>query len=181
MRLWLHCYFIFFSQGDKKRAERATLNSADGDTGEYHDQFYRDHKLLLVLFRVLAVMPITRSSPGKSIRMPMLNGHSLHSPSFSFRFLLSRLRKSHIQMEIVGHNLCNFFLHRNDGRRILRRQRTHSHSRRNEEIWWKNLCVHFCHIFGATFLDSFCWLGYIKSIEIKIKKEMKSTQFISFG
>lgn len=54
-------------QGDKKRAERAQLNSADGDTGEFHDQFYRDHKLLLVLFRVLAVMPITRSSPGKSI------------------------------------------------------------------------------------------------------------------
>lgn len=50
--------------GDKKRAERLQLNSADGDTGETHDQFYRDHKLLLVLFRVLAVMPITRSSPG---------------------------------------------------------------------------------------------------------------------
>lgn len=28
-------------------------------------QFYRDHKLLLILFRVLAVMPIERSSPGK--------------------------------------------------------------------------------------------------------------------
>lgn len=28
-------------------------------------QFYRDHKLLLVLFRALAVMPIERSSPGK--------------------------------------------------------------------------------------------------------------------
>lgn len=55
---------IYF-EGDKKRAERAELNSADSDTGEYHDQFYRDHKLLLVLFRVLAVMPITRSSPGK--------------------------------------------------------------------------------------------------------------------
>lgn len=50
--------------GDKKRAERLQLNSADGDTGEKHDQFYRDHKLLLVLFRALAVMPITRSSPG---------------------------------------------------------------------------------------------------------------------
>lgn len=51
-------------EGDKKRAERSQLNSADGDTGEEHDQFYRDHKLLLVLFRALAVMPITRSSPG---------------------------------------------------------------------------------------------------------------------
>ncbi|KAL7029965.1 hypothetical protein ACKWTF_006447 [Chironomus riparius] len=28
-------------------------------------QFYRDHKLLLLLFQVLAVMPIERSSPGK--------------------------------------------------------------------------------------------------------------------
>lgn len=51
--------------GDKRRAERAQLNSADGVTGETHDQFYRDHKLLLVLFRALAVMPITRSSPGQ--------------------------------------------------------------------------------------------------------------------
>lgn len=54
-------------EGDKKRAERAQLNSADGDTAEFHDQFYRDHKLLLVLFRALAVMPITRSQPGKCI------------------------------------------------------------------------------------------------------------------
>lgn len=28
-------------------------------------QFYRDHKLLLILFRALAVMPIERSAPGK--------------------------------------------------------------------------------------------------------------------
>lgn len=28
-------------------------------------KFYRDHKLLLVLFRVLAVMPIQRTSPGR--------------------------------------------------------------------------------------------------------------------
>lgn len=53
--------------GDKRRAERAQLSSADGNTAEEHDQFYRDHKLLLVLFRVLAVMPITRSSPGEWI------------------------------------------------------------------------------------------------------------------
>jgi gustatory receptor len=52
-------------QREKERAIRAQLNSADGDTAEEHDQFYRDHKLLLVLFRALAVMPITRSSPGK--------------------------------------------------------------------------------------------------------------------
>lgn len=52
-------------QREKSRAQRAQLNSADGDTAERHDQFYRDHKLLLVLFRALAVMPITRSSPGK--------------------------------------------------------------------------------------------------------------------
>lgn len=50
---------------DKRRFERASLNSANGDTAETHDQFYRDHKLLLILFQALAVMPITRSSPGK--------------------------------------------------------------------------------------------------------------------
>ncbi|XP_055532855.1 gustatory and odorant receptor 22-like isoform X2 [Wyeomyia smithii] len=52
-------------QRAKERAIRAQLNSADGDTCETHDQFYRDHKLLLVLFRALAVMPILRSSPGR--------------------------------------------------------------------------------------------------------------------
>ncbi|XP_058467629.1 gustatory and odorant receptor 22-like [Malaya genurostris] len=52
-------------QRAKERAIRAQLNSADGDTAETHDQFYRDHKLLLVLFRALAVMPILRSSPGR--------------------------------------------------------------------------------------------------------------------
>lgn len=50
---------------EKERRMRDELNSQDGDTAELHDQFYRDHKLLLVLFRVLAVMPITRSSPGR--------------------------------------------------------------------------------------------------------------------
>lgn len=50
---------------EKERIARAHLNSQDGDTAEQHDQFYRDHKLLLVLFRVLAVMPILRSSPGR--------------------------------------------------------------------------------------------------------------------
>lgn len=62
------CVFLFpflcAIAGDRKRAERYKLNSADGDTAETHDQFYRDHKLLLVLFRVLAVMPVTRSAPG---------------------------------------------------------------------------------------------------------------------
>lgn len=52
-------------QREKARAVRSQLNSADGNMVEIHDQFYRDHKLLLILFRVLAVMPITRSSPGR--------------------------------------------------------------------------------------------------------------------
>lgn len=52
-------------QRAKEKVIRAQLNSTDGDTAEFHDQFYRDHKLLLVLFRALAVMPITRSSPGR--------------------------------------------------------------------------------------------------------------------
>lgn len=52
-------------QREKERIIRAQLISSDGNTAEMHDQFYRDHKLLLILFRALAVMPITRSSPGK--------------------------------------------------------------------------------------------------------------------
>lgn len=77
-RIWL---LLFSFQGDKKRAERKQLNSADGDTGEHHDQFYRDHKLLLVLFRALAVMPITRSSPGKWHKM-----QSFHFVCIPMRF-----------------------------------------------------------------------------------------------
>lgn len=53
------------SQRERERKLRETLQSRHGPTAETHDQFYRDHKLLLVLFRALAVMPIERSSPGK--------------------------------------------------------------------------------------------------------------------
>ncbi|GBP22349.1 Gustatory and odorant receptor 22 [Eumeta japonica] len=52
------------TQRDYEQEARDKLSSQDGDTCETHDQFYRDHKLLLVLFRALAVMPITRSRPG---------------------------------------------------------------------------------------------------------------------
>lgn len=86
--------FYSLFQGDKKRAERAQLVSADGDTGEFHDQFYRDHKLLLVLFRALAVMPITRSSPGKSqwlLSMAPNRLHSLTHTHTTFPILLSRI------------------------------------------------------------------------------------------
>ncbi|XP_063536245.1 gustatory and odorant receptor 22-like [Cydia strobilella] len=51
-------------QADYEQEQRDMLSSQDGETCETHDQFYRDHKLLLVMFRALAVMPITRSSPG---------------------------------------------------------------------------------------------------------------------
>lgn len=34
-------------------ADRARLDSADGRVIDEHDQFYRDHKLLLTLFRVI--------------------------------------------------------------------------------------------------------------------------------
>lgn len=71
------------TQREKERNIRETLQSRHGPTAEVHDQvtaitlaapstnltlamkFYRDHKLLLVLFRALAVMPIERSSPGR--------------------------------------------------------------------------------------------------------------------
>lgn len=54
-------------QREKERAIRSQLNSADGNTAEIHDQFYRDHKLLITLFQTLAVMPITRSAPGSQL------------------------------------------------------------------------------------------------------------------
>ncbi|CAG9561908.1 unnamed protein product [Danaus chrysippus] len=62
----VHLNRIVYSktQKDYERDQRNLLSSQDGDTCEIHDQFYRDHKLLLVLFRALAVMPITRSRPG---------------------------------------------------------------------------------------------------------------------
>lgn len=36
----------------KNIAKRSLLNSADGNVLDQHDQFYRDHKLLLKLFQV---------------------------------------------------------------------------------------------------------------------------------
>lgn len=73
-----------FAELEKERILRNQLNSSDGVAVDLHDQvsdfiinqrpttstellfqFYRDHKLLLILFRVLAVMPIERSAPGK--------------------------------------------------------------------------------------------------------------------
>ncbi|XP_026761959.2 gustatory and odorant receptor 22-like [Galleria mellonella] len=52
------------TQREYEQEQRDQLSSQDGETCEIHDQFYRDHKLLLVLFRALAVMPIIRSGPG---------------------------------------------------------------------------------------------------------------------
>jgi gustatory receptor len=61
-------------------AKRAQLDSADGQVIDEHDQFFRDHKLLLVLFRVsprscvacrnpspkvLGVMPVQRGQIGR--------------------------------------------------------------------------------------------------------------------
>uniref|UniRef100_A0A240SX10 Gustatory receptor n=1 Tax=Glossina morsitans morsitans TaxID=37546 RepID=A0A240SX10_GLOMM len=56
---------LIVQEKEYERFERSRLNSSDGDAVEIHDQFYRDHKLLLILFRVLAVMPILRSEPGR--------------------------------------------------------------------------------------------------------------------
>ncbi|KAG5684235.1 hypothetical protein PVAND_013473 [Polypedilum vanderplanki] len=50
---------------ENERKERDALRSGHGPTAEIHDQFYRDHKYLLFLFQLLAVMPVERSSPGK--------------------------------------------------------------------------------------------------------------------
>ncbi|GJQ65703.1 hypothetical protein Trydic_g7787 [Trypoxylus dichotomus] len=45
--------------------KRSMLDSGDGNILDNHDQFYRDHKLLLKLFQVLGVMPIQRGQVGK--------------------------------------------------------------------------------------------------------------------
>lgn len=41
-------------------ALRSRLSSSDLNVLEEHDQFWRDHKLLLKLFQVLGVMPVSR-------------------------------------------------------------------------------------------------------------------------
>nr|AVH87320.1 gustatory receptor 5 [Holotrichia parallela] len=46
-------------------SKRSQLSSADGNILDQHDQFYRDHKLLLKLFQVLGVMPIQRGQIGR--------------------------------------------------------------------------------------------------------------------
>ncbi|XP_031341556.1 gustatory and odorant receptor 22-like isoform X2 [Photinus pyralis] len=45
--------------------KRSLLKSSDGQTLDDHDQFYRDHKLLLKLFQVLGAMPIQRGEIGR--------------------------------------------------------------------------------------------------------------------
>ncbi|KAF5308870.1 hypothetical protein FQR65_LT00570 [Abscondita terminalis] len=45
--------------------KRSMLKSSDGRTLDDHDQFYRDHKLLLKLFQVLGAMPIQRGEIGR--------------------------------------------------------------------------------------------------------------------
>ncbi|KAL1498195.1 hypothetical protein ABEB36_009032 [Hypothenemus hampei] len=42
-------------------AKRFALDENDGNILEEHDQFYRDHKLLLILFRWMGVMPVERT------------------------------------------------------------------------------------------------------------------------
>ncbi|XP_072397576.1 gustatory and odorant receptor 22-like [Diabrotica undecimpunctata] len=46
-------------------AKRQELDSSDGQVIDDHDQFYRDHKLILLLFRMLGVMPIERGEIGR--------------------------------------------------------------------------------------------------------------------
>ncbi|CAG9767094.1 unnamed protein product [Ceutorhynchus assimilis] len=45
-------------------AKRFLLDGKDGRIIDEHDQFYRDHKLLLLLFRIMGVMPVERGRIG---------------------------------------------------------------------------------------------------------------------
>ncbi|XP_056636707.1 gustatory and odorant receptor 22-like [Diorhabda sublineata] len=64
-------------------AQRSKLDSSDGQTIDDHDQFYKDHKLLLTLFRILAVMPIQRGKIGKItfgwLSVPMLYAYVFYA------------------------------------------------------------------------------------------------------
>ncbi|CAG9839493.1 unnamed protein product [Diabrotica balteata] len=62
-------------------AKRAHLDSSDGQVIDDHDQFYRDHKLLLALFRILGVMPIQRGKIGK-ITFGWLSGPMIYAYVF---------------------------------------------------------------------------------------------------
>lgn len=168
---WCFFFWLLLIEGDKKRTERAELNSANGDTAESHDQFYRDHKLLLVLFRALAVMPITRSAPGLYGRcslhaFQMYLWECMHFSlsrdsaciECDFHFYFHVNRKSDISLEIIGHHLCHIILYCNDRCRVLCGSRTHSHSRRNKEIRRKDLRIHFCHIFSTTLLGKYLFI-----------------------
>ncbi|KAH1015695.1 hypothetical protein HUJ04_007039, partial [Dendroctonus ponderosae] len=46
-------------------AKRFKLDENDGRNIDDHDQFYRDHKLLLILFKWMGVMPVERGEIGK--------------------------------------------------------------------------------------------------------------------
>lgn len=46
----------------KDISDRSKLSSADPNVLEEHDQFWKDHKLLLQLFIFLGVMPVTRKT-----------------------------------------------------------------------------------------------------------------------
>ncbi|KAF7278942.1 hypothetical protein GWI33_007806 [Rhynchophorus ferrugineus] len=48
----------------KEIAKRFTLDPNNGAVIDKHDQFYRDHKLLLILFKVMGVMPVERGEAG---------------------------------------------------------------------------------------------------------------------
>lgn len=85
---------------DYNRSVRAQLNSANGDTAERHDQFYRDHKLLLILFRALAVMPITRSSPGK-ITFSWRSGATIYAICFYIAMTFVVLVVGHERVKIL--------------------------------------------------------------------------------
>ncbi|XP_066151940.1 gustatory and odorant receptor 22-like isoform X1 [Euwallacea fornicatus] len=46
-------------------SKRMKLDENDGRVMDEHDQFYRDHKLLLILFKWMGVMPVERGEIGK--------------------------------------------------------------------------------------------------------------------
>ncbi|CAG9814927.1 unnamed protein product [Phaedon cochleariae] len=81
-------------------AKRSKLNSADGAVIDEHDQFYRDHKLLLALFRILGVMPIERGKIGK-ITFGWLSGPMLYAYVFYTVMTVVVLMVGYERMDIL--------------------------------------------------------------------------------
>lgn len=145
------------------RKKREALKSSHGPTAEEHDQvlnflilrqllkffqFYRDHKLLLVLFRALAVSFYTIVK--YLIEILKNSGHAYRK---------IKPRKGNFFMEIKSVNLCLHIIRHPYSEHFYCWQRENQSVARYKKVRRLHLW-HFIHnIFNSTLLDSLCWMG----------------------